>query len=116
MALDHLPGGRMVAAGLRDIEAERDSVESFVVWIAATRLRDLGLPVPVAPDVGEPELRLYRALRQRDPEVAYVRYNALLDEVVSFASALERETFAGLQSTDLSAGDVDGDGAGRPTG
>lgn len=87
---NHLPGGVLVDAGLRDIEAGRDgTVEALLVWIAYRRLLDLGLPMPRARPTGlDAEFALYRALAQRHPDRdPYPLYNSLLRELVSFCRA-----------------------------
>lgn len=56
--------------------------------IATTRLRNLGLPIPADLEPPEePELALYAKLQDADDP--YYRYNAWLDELASFLSALE---------------------------
>ncbi len=86
--LSQLPGGALVVKGLDDLARGRQTIESHLVAIAATRLRSLGLDVPS--DVPrESELLLYRKLRDDGTPDAYSRYNALLRELVSFGRALE---------------------------
>jgi hypothetical protein len=89
--LDDLPGADLVGRGLEDLARGAHSREALLVAAAATRLREAGLPVP-PPDhlPPEPELLLYRRLRQERPADAYAFYNALLEQLISFASALER--------------------------
>jgi hypothetical protein len=88
--LTGLPGAELVAAGLHDLDAGRETIPALLVSIAARRLRRLELPV--AEHVFfEPELRLYRALCREDAAGAYERYNGHLRRLVSFAHALERE-------------------------
>ena len=85
-----LPGAEVVAVGLGDLAAGRESVPALLVAIAGARLRRLG--VSVAPSVWkEAELQLYHALCREDPATAYTRYNSLLRRIDSFARALERE-------------------------
>ena len=88
--LTGLPGAELVASGLQDLIAGRETIPARLVAIAAMRLRRLDLPVAEHVFL-EPELRLYRALCREDPAGAYERYNALLRRLVSFARALERE-------------------------
>jgi len=85
--LSHLPGGDLVAKGLRDLAASTETEEALLVSIAAHRLRGRGLPVG-AP-LPEPEHRLYERLAREDPDSAHSRYNALLRRIASFESALE---------------------------
>ena len=85
--LDGLPGEEIVRAGVRDLEAGRESIEAFLVSIAATRLTDLG--VPITAPIPSPELRLYERLREEDGDGAHSRYNALIRRLVSFERAAE---------------------------
>jgi hypothetical protein len=85
--LGRLPGGDLVAKGLEDLAASRETVESLLVSIGAPRLRNRGIPV-VAP-VPDAEHRLYERLAREDPASAHSRYNALLRRLTSFESALE---------------------------
>lgn len=95
--LTGLPGVELVEPGLADLVAGRETVPALLVAIAGTRLRRLGLPVPVRA-WDDDELRLYRALCDEDPSSAYSRYNSLLRRIDSFASALEREQSAAERS------------------
>jgi hypothetical protein len=85
--ISHLPGGDLVATGLEDLAASRETVEALLVSIAAPRLRQRG--VPVSDPLPDPERRLYLRLAQEDPDSAHSRYNALLRRLTSFESALE---------------------------
>jgi hypothetical protein len=88
-----LPGGELVAQGLHDLRAGRESDAALVVALAATRLRELGFDVPASADrSGEPpNHRLYSLLALTDPD-PYSRYNALLRRLHSFLRAAEHET------------------------
>jgi hypothetical protein len=88
MDLTGLPGNELVAQGLADLAAGRESVESLLVQISSTRLRELGLDVPTATD---PDLRLYALLQQTHGDDAHSQYNALVRQLVSFQRALECE-------------------------
>jgi len=85
--LAHLPGGDLVAKGLGDLAASKETVEALLVSIAAPRLRQRGLPV--AAPLSDPEHRLYERLAREGEDSAHSRYNALLRRLVSFESALE---------------------------
>lgn len=85
--LSRLPGGDLVARGLEDLAAERETVESLLVSIAATRLRRGGLDV--ARPIADAEHRLYALLADEDPDSAHGRYNALLGRLTSFENTLE---------------------------
>ena len=89
-AMEELPGGDLICAGLRDAVAGIESVESLLVEIAASRLRESGLPVPaMRPATLDAEIRLHRLLAKTHGDDAYGRYNALLRRLVSFTRALD---------------------------
>ena len=94
-----LPGEDLVRRGLADYPAGRCSAESFLVQIARPRLENCGLLLPESGALHEPELELYRLLRQQDGD-AYARYNALLGELVSFENALDRRVREARQHED----------------
>lgn len=81
-----VPGAELVADGLRDLAAGRETAASLLVEIGAPRLRELGLAVPATS--GHPEHRLYALLARHEPGSAHSRYNALLRRLVSFERAL----------------------------
>jgi len=87
-----LPGESLVRQGLTDLQSGRHTIPACLVSIAQTRLRRAallpGASVSVPPEP-EPELQLYRLLRQAGGD-AYSRYNALLRELISFEQALDR--------------------------
>ncbi len=85
------PGHEIVAAGLDDLAAGRQSEAALVVAMAAPRLRRLGLHVPPSP-VDVPGHRLYDLLAQDGGGSAHSRYNALIGRVVSYARAAEHAT------------------------
>jgi hypothetical protein len=87
MNFEALPGGDLVAEGLRDLAGGRDTIPALLVSVAATRLRSLGVPVPDTA-FSEPEHRLYLRLAAEDPRAAHSRYNALIRRLVSFQRAL----------------------------
>jgi hypothetical protein len=82
-----LPGADLVADGLDDLAAGRESVPSLLVEIGAPRLRALGVDVPAASGP-LPEHRLYALLARDEPGSAHARYNALVRRLVSFERAL----------------------------
>jgi hypothetical protein len=82
-----LPGGDLVAAGIRDLERGVESIEALLVSVGAWRLSALGLQLPEP--LESPELRLYERLSAEDPESAHSRYNALIRRLVSFERAAE---------------------------
>ena len=87
-----LPGEALIRQGLADLKSGHRTVPAYLVRIAGMRLcragllRDEDLTQPPEP---EPELQLYRLLRQAGGD-AYSRYNALLRELISFEQALDR--------------------------
>jgi hypothetical protein len=85
--IDGLPGGDVVAAGLRDLSAGIESIPSLLVSIGAPRLRRLDIVVPRV--AASPEHRLYRLLLDQHGDAAHGRYNALVRRLVSFERALE---------------------------
>jgi hypothetical protein len=85
MDLERLPGGDLIAAGLRDLAAGEETVPALLVLIGAPRLSALGLPVAAA-SIGA-EHRLYLRLAADDALTAHSRYNALIRRLVSFERA-----------------------------
>ena len=81
-----LPGADLVTKGLGDLERSAVTEEALLVSIAATRLRQLGVPVPS--HVPDADHRLWSLLAQDDPDSAHARYNALVRRLVSFERAL----------------------------
>jgi hypothetical protein len=83
-----LPGQDLVDAGIRDLAAGEETVESLLVSMARPRLERIGIDVPSGgPE--RPSHRLYEVLAARDPGTAHSRYNALSRRMVSFARAAE---------------------------
>lgn len=88
--LSGLPGAERIARGLREAAEGRATADALLVAIAATRLGDLGLPVPNLPALGpDRELALF-ALLGESADDPYAAYNAALAELDSFLSSLER--------------------------
>lgn len=85
MNRDVLPGAELVEQGLRDLDADAETVEALLVSVGAPGLRILGFVV--REPFEEPELRLYRHLAARYGAGAHARYNALLRRLVSFQRA-----------------------------
>lgn len=86
--LTALPGGDLVMAGLHDLRAGVESIESALVRIGATNLRAYGLNVSHDDDGNPPEHALYSLLALKYGDAAHSRYNALLRRLVSFERAL----------------------------
>lgn len=85
MNLEGLPGGELIAEGLRDLAAGQETVPALLVLIGAPRLSALGLPIS-AISFGA-EHRLYQRLAADDALTAHSRYNALIRRLVSFERA-----------------------------
>jgi len=83
-----LPGADLVAEGMADLEAGRESEAALAVAAAAPRLRSAGLAVPPGgPE--QPSHRLYSLLAKTSGNDAHGRYNAILRRLASYARALE---------------------------
>lgn len=83
-----LPGYELVSAGLADLAAGRETEAALLLFMAAPRLRALGVPVPVDGGGPPPSHRLYELL-SANGRGAHSRYNALVGRMVSFARAAE---------------------------
>lgn len=91
----HLPGGALLEAGLRDVEAGIRSIPALLVAMAWPRLAPLGLLDRAGADrvrvAGEDlEHTTYRLLSEEVGVEAHARLNALRAEVESGVTALER--------------------------
>lgn len=87
-----LPGADLVAAGLRDLEAQGVTIEALLVLIASPRLTAAGIQVPESTiDPAVAGLELYRLLGEEYGTEAHSRYNVLIQRLVSFECALEVE-------------------------
>lgn len=80
-----LPGEQLVRRGLTDLAAGKESVESLLVSMAATRLRSVGHVVEHP--FRDAELRLYKLLAAEHGDGAHSRYNALVRLLVSYQRA-----------------------------
>jgi len=87
-----LPGEALVREGLADYASGRCTIAACLVATASQRLGRAGLirgnGAGLFPN---PEQQLYRLLDQPGSD-AYSRYNALIRELVSFESALDRRS------------------------
>ncbi len=83
---ERLPGGTLIAEGLRDLAEGHDTVPALLVLIGRPRLSALGVDVPSTTLLAEH--RLYALLAAEDPLTAHSRYNALIRRLVSFERAL----------------------------
>ena len=85
-----LPGAELVAEGLADVAAGRESVAGELVKLGSPRLRDCGVEIDVSRDDAlEADRRLYRLLGAPYGHEAHSQYNALIRQLVSFERALE---------------------------
>ncbi|MCA1834381.1 MAG: hypothetical protein ABR548_15555 [Actinomycetota bacterium] len=82
-----LPGADLIEAGLRDLNAGKETVAALVVSIGAPRLIRAG--IEVAEPIDDAEHRLYKLLAREGHDDAHGRYNALVRRLVSFERALE---------------------------
>jgi hypothetical protein len=88
------PGSELVAQGLDDLAAGRETEAALLVEIAAPRLRRLGVSLQTRQtDARSPEHRLYELLSAR-PD-AHSRYNALLARIASYARIVEHHATPG---------------------
>jgi hypothetical protein len=86
-AMESLPGGDLISAGIQDLQDQRETIPALLVAIGAPKLRLLGLSLPflLPPN---PEHRLYDLLSVTEPDSAHSRYNSLIRRLVSFERAL----------------------------
>jgi hypothetical protein len=85
-----LPGADLIARGLADLEAGRETTEALLVSIGAPRLRSLGYEV--SSPFGHPEHRLYLRLARDKGNAAHSSYNALIRRLISFERAAQCAT------------------------
>ena len=81
-----LPGADMVQQGIRDLEAGVRSIPAFLVSMAPTKLRLLGLEVPEE-TLESPEMGLYELLALEHGDGAHSKYNSWRRQLVSFMRA-----------------------------
>lgn len=85
---DGAPGADLVASGIDDLEAGRETVAALLVCMARTRLLSVGIDVPAVP-LERPSHRLYDLLAEEDARTAHGRFNALVRRLASFARTAE---------------------------
>ena len=89
LSIDHLPGAELIAQGLEHARDGQVTTLACLVSIAFPRLHRAGLVAPGQFEpVVEPELVLYRLLRQEGGD-AFSRYQALLRRLIRFEHALD---------------------------
>jgi hypothetical protein len=86
-ASQSLPGADLIAQGLADLDAHRETVEALLVSIGAPRLQLLGYELDSPFD--SPEHRLYLRLAREKGNAAHSAYNALIRRLVSFERAAQ---------------------------
>jgi hypothetical protein len=89
-----LPGHDLVEQGLEDVAKNQLTECALLVLIAAPRLRNLGIDVPIRQFEKPVEHILYERLEARLGADAHSHYNSLLRRLNSYAHALEREQSA----------------------
>ena len=95
-AFSELPGFDLVAKGVEDLAAGRQSVPALLVSQASSRLRTVGIELPYV-DARDLDWRLYRAVEVEVGELAaHARYNALRRRLVSFLDAARDPTRPGV--------------------
>ena len=82
-----LPGEDLVAQGLKDLAALKETVPALLVSIGATRLSRAGLKLHSP--IQDADQRLYLVLAETCGDDAHSQYNALIRKLVSFERALE---------------------------
>ena len=88
----HLPGGELIAEGIKDYTAGRITTAACLVAVGWPRLRRAGIGLhEITPHrISDPELQLYQLLGQEGGD-AYSRYNSLIRQLVSFEQSLEHQ-------------------------
>jgi hypothetical protein len=86
-----IPGSDLVVQGLEDIKDGRITAYSLLLQVAAPRLKNLNIDVPVLAGIKSPEQepyehQLYEFIKEAG---GYSWYNSLCGRIASFASALE---------------------------
>ncbi|MSU49202.1 MAG: hypothetical protein EXS37_08990 [Opitutus sp.] len=86
-----LPGAELIAEGVADVVAGRETIAGELVKVGSPRLRSCGIDVPVTPEHAlDADRRMHRLLGAAHGRDAHSRYNALIRQLVSFEQALER--------------------------
>jgi hypothetical protein len=77
-----LPGSDLIERGIADLTAGRETTEALLVSIGASRLRSVGIGLPLP--IESPEHKLYLHLARETGDAAHSEYNALIRRLVSF--------------------------------
>ena len=83
------PGADLIEKGLQDLDNNIESVESLLVMIGAPRLTSLGLVFKPLQLPDHPEMCLYRLLCTIYPRNTHAEYNALIQRLIRYESALD---------------------------
>lgn len=85
-----LPGWEIVDSGLRDLaHGDVASLHALAILELRPRLRFLGVPVPqVSHPISNPRALLYQTMEEKEGDMAFVRFCALLERLDSFCDAL----------------------------
>lgn len=84
-SMQALPGGELIGRGIADLASGRETTETLLVSIGASRLRSLG--IELASPIDSPEHKLYLHLAKEEGNAAHSAYNALIRRLVSFERA-----------------------------
>ena len=68
--MERFPGVEIVREGIEDLRCGVTTVPALLVSIGASRLREIGLPIPRRVS-HSPEIKLYLHLAQSDPDGAH---------------------------------------------
>ncbi len=85
-----LPGWEIFDAGMKDlVEGKTSGVSALAVAEVRPRLRFLGVPVPsVADSIVNAREKLYRAVEDREGDMAHARFAAILERLDGLCDAL----------------------------
>lgn len=87
----NLPGAELIAEGLRDIAAGRETIASELVKLGSPRLRNCGIEITVSDEQAlNADRQLYRILSATHGDAAHSQFNAWIRQLVSFERALEQ--------------------------
>ena len=84
-----LPGEDLILKGLDDLSRGEKTVESLLICIATTRLKNCGLQFTPLELDNFAEIHLYRLLCETDSDTAHARMNDYVSRLVSFENAYE---------------------------
>jgi hypothetical protein len=91
-ALEHLPGGELIAQGIEDCVAGRITPAACLISVGWPKLNRAGIKLQDREmhRVPDPEQELYKLLCAEGGD-AYSRYNSLIRQLISFEQSLEHE-------------------------